>query len=224
MAALPARTPAASGRRLASVAVVEDHPLVLSALLALLDNQPALRVIATARTVGELLSSHQGWQADLILLDIDLPDGSGLDAARKVMDTDDQVGVVFYSASTDPDIIHQALETGCRGYISKLADESQIVPLLLDAAAGKRVFDSNTASVALSRRPVDDAPSLTPREAQVLTLIATDKTNARIAVELGISENTVKTLVGRALGKLHVSTRAAGVAVAVGSGLIRPPQ
>ena len=93
MAALPARTPAASGRRLASVAVVEDHPLVLSALLALLDNQPALRVIATARTVGELLSSHQGWQADLILLDIDLPDGSGLDAARKVMDTDDQVGV-----------------------------------------------------------------------------------------------------------------------------------
>lgn len=218
------RDPRTDRRASVRVGIVEDHPVIVAALTGLLDTHQGIDVVGAAGSIQEFYDTAHDWNASLLLLDIDLPDGSGLDLAEQLMEDNPSLGIVFYSGTKDRTTIRRALDLGCRGYLSKLVPETQIVSMLMDAASGQRVFDSQTASIALSD-PDDRADiRLTPREAEVLQLVAADMTNERIARELGIAANTVKTLISRVRAKLNVSSRAAAVAVGISHGLIQPTE
>jgi DNA-binding NarL/FixJ family response regulator len=207
------------------IGLVEDHPLVLGALLQTLEQAAMLHVVGTAKNGAELLAGWQHWGADLIVVDIELPDRNGIEVAAEVLETDPAAGIVFYSGSTETADVRAALEVGARGFLSKAAPPEQLVPALLDAAGGKQVFDSETAALAVAamRDAGQDDAGLTLREKQVLEHIACGASDARIAKAIGVSPNTIKTHVKNAMAKLGVNTRAAGVGQAVSRGIIGPP-
>jgi DNA-binding NarL/FixJ family response regulator len=217
--------PNGSSPSLVRVAVVEDHSLVLSALMTHIEaSHSPLRVVATARTCAEFVSGWAGWGADLALVDIELSDGSGIDAASTVLEADPDATIVFYSGETQLPVVRRALDIGARGFLSKVSDEGELVPALMKAVSGRMAFDSETAMIAVEAYQADAAgsgPALSPRERQVLQLLGQDNTLEAVARRLGVAESTVKTTARRARTKLEVSSTTAAVALAVQRGLIR---
>ena len=195
------------------IAVCDDHPVFRAGLIGMLEGQPDLRVVVEAGTTAELRLRLGETPVDLVLLDAQLPEESGLDALPSLVGT---ARVLVFSAFDDPERIKRAMQLGAVGYVRKDVSPAELLRCLREAAAGRTVLDLDLASrVAKSlRRNPDEASferrlaALTPRQREVLELLRQGKSAREIADKLFVSEGTAKNHVTRILQLLEVTDRA----------------
>ncbi|EKT84141.1 NarL family two-component response regulator [Rhodococcus opacus M213] len=198
-----------------TVLLVDDHVVVRAGLRALLDSQPDIEVIAEAGTGEEAVDAVSTLRPQLVTMDLALGTGiDGVEAIRRIRQVDRNLPVlVFTTYDTDADVV-RAIDAGAIGYLLKDSTPQEIFAAVRGAAAGQSVLSPPVASRLLQQmqRPEE---ALTPREAELLTLLAKGMTNKELGKALFISEATVKTHLAHIYAKLGVDTRAAAVSVAL---------
>jgi two-component system nitrate/nitrite response regulator NarL len=205
------------------VLVADDHPLYREGVVRALSASGQVEVVAEAADGRAALAQIQEHQPDVALVDYKLPELDGVAVVNAVVRDDLPTRVLLVSAFTDSGVVYQALETGASGFVSKEARREQIVDAVLACARGENVIPPDIAAGLVSEirlRKQDDRPALTPREQEILRLIAAGKSLPEIAKELYLGLTTVKTHVQHLYDKLGVSDRAAAVASAMRRGLI----
>ena len=200
------------------VLVVDDHPVVRAGVVGMLAGEDDVTVVGEASSGSEALVQLQASPADVVLMDLRMP---GLDGAqttaRIVADSPTTRVLVLTTYEADADIF-RAVEAGAAGYLLKDATRSELLDAIRSAAAGRTVLAPSVATRLLRhvREPAIDR--LSPREVEVLRLVARGLSNSEIGRELYISETTVKTHLLRAFAKLGVSDRTAAVTSAQATG------
>jgi two-component system nitrate/nitrite response regulator NarL len=205
------------------VVVADDHPLYRDGVVRALSASGQVEIVAEAEDGRSALEKIQEHVPDVALLDFKLPDLDGVAVTNAVVRERLPTRVLLVSAYNDSGIVYKALETGAAGFVSKEARREQIVDAVLACSRGENVVPPDIASGLVSEirlRKQDDTPALTPREQEILHLIATGKSLPEIAKELYLGLTTVKTHVQHLYEKLGVSDRAAAVASAMRRGLI----
>lgn len=204
-------TPAVSKIRLL---LVDDSEVVRAGLRALLGTEPTLDVIGDAASVAQGVAASGRLKPDVVLLDIRLPDGTGIDACRQILKVSPETRVLMLTSVLDDTVVDDAIRAGAHGYLLKEIDGRGLIGAIRDVAAGKSILDpAITARVmqlvkggGSSAR--DALETLSPQERRVLALIAEGCTNKEVAAQLGLSEKTVKNYLSTVFEKLHVSRRA----------------
>jgi DNA-binding NarL/FixJ family response regulator len=201
------------------VLIVDDHPIFRDGLAGLLATLPEVEVAATAGTAEEALAALTRTSPDVVLMDINLPGTSGVEATRRVSAIAPATAVLVISMVDDDDSVFAALAAGARGYVLKGASAAEITAALRTVAAGGAVFGAGIASRLLARTPArPSGPAslsrqhdLTARECEVLDLLAEGASNRQIARSLGLSLKTVQNHVSRILDKLQAADRTQAV-------------
>jgi len=210
-------------RKRIRVVVADDHPLYRDGVVRALSGSGRVEVVAEAEDGAEALARIQEHLPDVALLDYKLPGLDGVAVTNAVVREHLPVRVLLVSALTDSGVVYKALETGASGFISKEARREQIVDAVLACARGENVLPPDIAAGLVSEirlRRQDDRPALTPREQEILHLIAGGKSLPQVADELYLGLTTVKTHTQHLYEKLGVSDRAAAVATAMRRGLL----
>ena len=201
-----------------SVIIADDHPPLREGIKQRLERQADIQVIGEAGDGQELFTLlSEEPSANVLVLDIRMPDFEILPAIPRIRTLCPKMGILIVTAHDDPTHISQLLAAGVDGYVVKQEDMSIYATAIRDIAAGRTYFSQRVFGVALDTA---DMPAPSPRELEVLTLVAKDATTDDIAQRLGISPRTVETHVKRACRKLGVSTRAGAVGRAVQLGYI----
>ncbi|MCX5380589.1 response regulator transcription factor [Streptomyces sp. NBC_00091] len=206
--------------------IVDDHPLFREGLRAALESTRGAVVVAEAETGGEVPDAVDRHRPDVVVMDLSLPDVSGIEATRRLAGTHPGLPVLMLTMSDDDGSLLAALQAGARGYVVKGAGSEEVLHALRTVAAGGAVIGSEIAarlSALLAGGHRRDAgqlfPSLTSREVEVLELISRGHDNRRIARELVLSEKTVRNHITHVFEKLQVTSRAEAVARARDAGL-----
>ncbi|MFC9977778.1 response regulator [Spirillospora sp. NPDC127200] len=206
------------------ILLVDDHPVVRSGIRAMLADQPDFELVGEAATGEEGIARARALRPDVVLMDLRLGTGiSGAEATRRILAAgpDAPRVLVLTTFDTDADIV-AAVDAGATGYLLKDAPSADLHAAIRAAAAGDSALAPSVASRLLGRmRP--RAATLTPRELEVLQLVAEGMSNRRISRRLFLSETTIKTHLVHIYAKLGVDSRTAAVAAASRQGLIRPP-
>ncbi len=203
------------------VAIVDDSQVVRMGLKALLSTERGITLVGEAGKVAEAVTMAANTRPDIILLDIRLPDGTGFDACRRILQTNPQIRVLFLTSVIDDQLINEAIRCGGHGYLLKEVGADDLVQAIFDVAAGKSVLDPQATARVLQlmrhRGGIADDPvsSLSPQERRVLGLIAEGKTNKEVGNDLGLTEKTVKNYLANIFGKLNVTRRSQAVALFV---------
>ena len=211
------------GTKRVRVVVADDHPLYREGVVRALSASGQVEVVAEAGDGRTALGVIQEHLPDVALLDYKLPDLDGVAITNAVVREQLPTRVLLVSAFTDSGVVYKALETGAAGFVSKEARREQIVDAVLACSRGENVVPPDVAAGLVSEirlRKHTDTPALTPREQEILHLIAAGKSLPEIAKELFLGLTTVKTHVQHLYEKLGVSDRAAAVASAMRRGLI----
>jgi DNA-binding NarL/FixJ family response regulator len=208
------------------VLIVDDHPLFREGLKAALQSADDIEVVAEAETAGAVPETVAECRPDVVVMDLSLPDGTGLEATRRLADQGPAVPVLMLTMADDDGSLLAALQAGARGYLVKGAGRDEVLHAVRTVAAGGAVFGADIAAritTLLAGTRLREAgqlfPSLTTREAEVLDLVARGLDNRKIARELFVAEKTVRNHVTHIFEKLHVATRAEAVARARDMGL-----
>ncbi|KRE92795.1 LuxR family transcriptional regulator [Nocardioides sp. Soil774] len=213
-----------------SVLIVDDHPLFIDGVRAALSGTPGLEVVGEAHDVAQALDAVATLRPDVVLMDLNLPDGSGIDATRAILAAAPTTRVLVITMSADDDAIVAAMRAGARGYVVKGSGRADLVQAVTTVAGGGAVFSPAVAARlgsffdGLAAQPGRELfPQLSDREREVLDLVARGLDNRRIARELHLSDKTVRNQVSLLLGKLGVADRAEAIARARRAGLGREP-
>jgi DNA-binding NarL/FixJ family response regulator len=206
------------------VLVVEDHPLFRKGVIALLDTVDDVEVAGTAGSGEEAIALAASLLPDLVLMDLQLPGMSGIEATRSIVTTDPDVKVLVLSLFEDEDSVFLALRAGARGYVLKDADEEELVGAIRAVARGEAVFGEAVtgrvlAFFAAPRQAPKVFPTLTDREREILELIARGHPNPSIARTLSLAPKTVANYVSAIFAKLQVADRAEAMIRAREAGL-----
>ncbi len=212
--------PMAAAASTIRVLVVDDSALVREGLRAVLGTHgknPRLEVVAEAGTVAAALTEAKRAKPDVVLLDIRLPDGSGLDACREIKRALPETRVLILTSVASDELIHQAVLAGAQGYLMKEIDPAGLVRAIGDAFAGKSVLTPEVTARVL-RLLREGSPTggglaaLSAQERRVLALVADGLTNKEVADQLGLSDNTVKNYLVSVFEKLQVKRRSQAAA------------
>jgi DNA-binding NarL/FixJ family response regulator len=202
------------------VLIVDDHPVFRDGLAGLLATLPEVEVAGTAGTAEEALAVLSETMPDVVLMDINLPGASGVEATRRASQIAPATAVLVISMVDDDDSVFAALAAGARGYVLKGSSAAEITAALRTVAAGGAVFGAGIASRMLARMPAQlsgpkqqlpQPDDLTTREREVLDLLAEGASNRQIARSLGLSLKTVQNHVSRILDKLQATDRTQAV-------------
>lgn len=205
------------------VLVVDDHPVVRSGLVALIDAQPDLLVVAEAGSGAEAVVQARTHLPDVVLMDLRMPGGDGVRATSEIARTQPGTRVlVLTTYDTDSDIL-RAVEAGATGYLLKDVTAERLVDAVRAAARGETVLAAPVAARLLKRLRMPDPSGLTPRELDVLKGAARGLSNTDIGRDLHIGGATVKSHLLRVFAKLGVESRTAAVTVAMERGILPPP-
>jgi DNA-binding NarL/FixJ family response regulator len=210
------------------VLLVDDHAVVREGLRAFLELQDGIEVVGEAQDGEQALEQAGQLTPDVILMDLVMPRLDGVAAMRRLRAAESRARVVVLTSFLDDERLLPAIQAGAAGYLLKNAEPTELARAVRAAYAGETIIDPTVAArlvSALTRGATaarGDADRLTRREREVLTLIAQGRSNKRIALELGISEKTVKTHVGHVLEKLGVADRTQAALLAVRDGLVDP--
>ena len=196
---------------------VDDHPLLREGLAAIIDNQPDMLLIAQASNAQEALLQFRKHQPDVTLMDLRLPDKSGIEALIAVRAEFPEARVIMLTTFEGDVEIQRALEAGARGYILKNTPPKELVEIIRQVHAGKKRIAPQVAS-QLAEHLSDEA--LTQREIEVLNQIAEGNRNRDIAEKLFITEETVKVHIKHIMEKLGASDRTQAVAIGIRRGII----
>ena len=199
--------------------IVDDHEVVRRGLKTLLSRCPVFQIVGEAATVRAAIALASRLQPDMVLMDVRLPDGSGIEACREIMSQRPEARVVMLTSFADEDAVFSAIMAGARGYVLKDVRGRELIKALERVASGESLLDPGITQPILERlrgaaegRQEDLIDSLTQTERQILRLIADGKTNRAIARDLYLSDKTVKNYVSRTLTKLHLQRRAQAAA------------
>ena len=194
------------------VFLVDDHEIVRRGLAGLIDAQPDMEVVGEAATARQSLGRIEATTPDVAVLDVRLPDGSGIDVCRDVRSRLSSVACLILTAYDDDTAVSAAVLAGAAGYVLKDIGGSRLVDAIRSVASGHVILDSSAvrqAKAHIHERAADDPRmgSLGLRERQILRLIADGLTNRQIGEHLGIAEKTVKNYVSSLLSKLGLERR-----------------
>lgn len=212
-----------------SVLIADDQAMVRAGFAALLSAQPGIQVVAEAADGLEAVALARRTRPDVALMDVRMPHLDGLEATRRVIADVPGTRVVILTTFDVDDYVYAALRAGAGGFLLKDAPPADLISAVRVVAAGEALLAPSVTRRLIaefaSRQPIDEREALrlnalTPRELDVLRLIADGRSNADIARALTIAEETVKSHVGRILGKLHLRDRAQAVVLAYESGLV----
>ncbi|HCX85771.1 MAG TPA: DNA-binding response regulator [Micrococcales bacterium] len=208
------------------VTVVDDHPVFRIGMTALLDSLPGISVVGQADGATAALVLFAGGHAtDVVLMDLDLGDGSGVDVTRELVRTRPGLGVLVVTMHEDEDAVVAAVRAGARGYLVKSAPPDAVERAIRAVAAGEMILSPAVAERALAyvlggtRAARVPFPQLTQREREVLDLVAAGLDNVAVARRLGLSPKTVRNTVATVLAKLALRDRSAAIVAARAEGL-----
>jgi DNA-binding NarL/FixJ family response regulator len=196
---------------------VDDHPLLREGLAAIINNQRDMLLVAQASNAQEAILEYRKHQPDVTLMDLRLPDKSGIDAMLAVRAEFPEARVIMLTTFEGDVEIQRALEAGARGYMLKSMPPKELVQVIREVHAGKKRIPAQLAA-QLAEHMSDD--SLTAREIEVLTQIAGGNRNRDIAEKLFITEETVKVHIKHIMEKLGANDRTQAVAIGVRRGII----
>lgn len=203
-----------------TVLCVDDHPLVLDGIMQKINRQPDMTVVATATDGKQAVDLFKRHRPDVTVMDLQLPGMSGLDAIQAIRSENPKARIVVLTMYSGDEDICQALEAGAATYLLKDTLSEDLVRVIREVHSGERPMPLEVAARLEVRKT---QPSLTPREVDVVRLIAQGMRNKEIAVALGISEETAKVHVKNILAKLNVNDRTAVIPVALRRGIIHIP-
>jgi DNA-binding NarL/FixJ family response regulator len=197
---------------------VDDHPLLREGIATIISNQPDMVLVAQATNATEAIQYHREHRPDVTLMDLRLPDQSGIDAMIAIRAESPEARIVMLTTFEGDVEIHRALEAGARGYLLKSMPPSELVQVIRQVHGGKKRVPPEVVS-HLAEHMSDEA--LTPREIEVLRQIAGGNRNRDIGDNLSISEETVKVHIKHIMDKLGARDRTQAVAIAVRRGIIQ---
>ncbi|MGQ0574851.1 MAG: response regulator transcription factor [Pseudonocardia sp.] len=207
------------------VVVVDDHAVFRAGLAAIMASLPGVEVVGEAGDGLAAIDVVAASGPDLVVMDLHMPRLDGVEATRRLTATHPHVAVLVLTMLSDDASVHAALAAGARGYLLKESGRADLARALDAVAAGQAILDGGIAGRVLAgvhpAAPAPDPaafPYLTAREREVLDLLARGLTNAAIAARLFLSEKTVRNHVSNVFAKLHVTERAAAVALARDAG------
>lgn len=196
------------------ILLVDDHDIVRLGLMALLKNQPDMEVAGEAGTASEGIKLVEKLIPDVVLMDIRLPGGGGIDACEQITSRFPSCVVVMLTSFADDELVVRAIRAGAMGYVLKQVGNAELLRAIRAAAQGEALLDPSTTTRLLSRireteRKADEDAfrDISEREMDVLVHLVKGKTNAEIALLLKLSEKTVGNYVSNMFEKLHVSNR-----------------
>ena len=203
-----------------SVLLVDDHELIRNGLAAVIDLEPDLDIVGTAGTVAEALARIDELAPDVVIADLQLPDGTGLDIVRSVRRSSDRTGLVVLTMHSGDEQIFAAMEAGASGFVGKDAPAQEVVRTARHAAVSPRSFVCSGLVQAMMRRGGAGSTRLSDREHDVLLLLADGLGTAAIAERLYMSESTAKSHIGHINQKLGATNRAQALVTALRIGLL----
>lgn len=209
------------------VVVADDHPMYRYGLTAVLDQVEDVEVVASVADGGALIAAVAEHAPDVVVTDLAMPDVDGVTAIRRMLETRPDLPILALTMHEDDTHVYAALRAGARGYLVKGADAEEILRAVRGVASGDAVYGGSVARRIVAfysghemASPTERAfPDLTPREREVLDLLAVGCRNHEIARRLGMSEKTVRNHVSQVLTKLQVPDRTAAALKARGAGL-----
>ena len=215
--------PSENGSRAHRVLVVDDHRLFADVISSILTEQ-GMEVVGVVTSAASAVSEAARSKPDLVLLDLGLPDGNGMDAGRAILKENPDAIVVVVSALAEPEKVREALTAGFRGFVAKDAPLTRFASSVAAALEGQVVMPHDLGERA-TPSPEEAyatvaAAHLTPRERQVLALLVEGASTSKMATRMRVSRNTVRTHVGRVLAKLQAHSRLEAATFAVRHSLV----
>lgn len=209
------------------ILLADDHPLFLDGLRAVLVSVPDADVVGEAATGDEVVVRALELQPDVVVMDLHMPEGGGIEATRRIVETSPHIGVLVLTMIEDDDALFAAMRAGARGYLLKGSNRTEILNAIRAVASGEAVFGPAIAERLMSFFASDRSgpprafPELTEREREILELIARGETNAAIASRLSLSQKTIRNHASNIFTKLRVVDRAQAIIRAREAGLGR---
>jgi two-component system response regulator DevR len=202
------------GDTVISVFLVDDHEIVRRGLIDLIDSDPDLTVVGEAGTVSNALARIPALRPDVAVLDVQLPDGNGVELCRELMSTMPTLRCLMLTSYTEDQAMLDAILAGAKGYIVKDIRGMELTAAIKDVGSGKSLLDNRAAAVLMEKlRSSEETPvagplrSLTEQERKLLALLGEGLTNRQIADRMFLAEKTVKNYVSRLLSKLGMQRR-----------------
>jgi DNA-binding NarL/FixJ family response regulator len=211
--------PPDSGAYSSRIVIADDHPAMLAAVAEILGRN-GFEVVARAGDGREAVQRILETKPDVAIVDMRMPHLSGIDVARAVAEESPETAFLFYTAHGDRALLADALEVGARGFVLKEAPLEDLVRAVERVAGGEAYVDPVLAGILVGSRTTERVQSLTQREREVLRLLADGNSNDAIGTALGISTETVRTHIRKAMTKLDADTRTQAVATALRQSLI----
>lgn len=195
------------------VLLVDDHEMVRVGLRALLRRAEDLEIVGEVGTMADAIAEAARLRPDVVLMDLRLPDGSGVEACREILSAQPRLKVLVLTSYPDEHAVMSTIMAGAAGYLLKDISHAALVRCIRDAAAGKPILDSKiTAQFAKKMQRLD---ALSAQEHRILALVVEGKTNKEIASTLSLSDKTVKNYLSNAFQKLNVGRRSQAAAMFV---------
>ena len=207
------------------ILIADDHPIVREGLATVLSQEEGLEVVGQAANGAEAVSQSTKLQPDIVLMDMQMPVMDGVEAIQKIKGTSPDIKIIVLTTYESDDYIFRGIEAGARAYLLKDSPPEDLVHAIRAIHRGESVIEPRVATKLLDRlnqlsQSATHESALSPRELEVLQLMATGAVNKEIAAQLFIGESTVKTHVIHLFNKLSVKHRTEAVAEAVRRGII----
>jgi two-component system response regulator DevR len=210
------------------VLIVDDHEVVREGLRSILNRREGISVVGEAGTVGTAVEEAARLRPDVVIMDVRLPDGSGVEACREIRQENPDAKVIMLTSYADDEAVFASILAGAAGYLLKQTRGQALAEAIEAVAQGGSLLDPAVTQKVLERvrslggrRPDDSLASLSDQEQKILLLIAEGKTNKEIAEEIFLSDKTVKNYVSSILSKLNLRRRAEAAAFIARKGLTR---
>lgn len=207
-----------SATRQLRVLVADDHPVVRHGLVALIDHQPDMWVVAEVGNGREAVEQYAAQQPDVVLMDLRMPELDGVEAIAAIRAASPQARIVVLTTYDSDEDIYRGLRAGAQGYLLKDAPAGELLSAIRAVAAGQKRIPAEVAA-KLAERMV--SPELTARELEVLRLVVEGQSNKEIGAALAIAEGTVRAHLNSIFQKLDALDRTHAVTIAVRRGLVR---
>jgi len=204
-----------------NVVVIDDHTLVREAVCRMIDSEPDLSVVGQAGGIAEGKAVLANSLLHVLVVDVSMPDGSGLVLARAAREASPRLGIVVLTMHNDDETLLAALDAGASSLVLKTSSSEEVLAMVRRAAAAPDSFTAVGLADALRRRSTQVKPNLTAREMEVLERLAVGDSVAGMAKRLYMSESTVKTHIAKLYSKLGAHNRASAVMAAIKLGFVK---